>query len=263
MTLAIASALLAGAILFVAVPGLRHRLAGGARGARDCLQRAVVPAYFNPGPYWRELLGHDARALTLIVNPSNGPGTSVDGRYRRWVDAARKDGATLLGYVDTKYRHVPLRQAERQVREYGSWYGVTSIFFDDVSSGAGGVGYYRTVSNYVRTRSHGAQVMLNPGDYPSRVYGTLGDELVVAEYGYAQFRRARPPAWVRKQSPHELVAIISGVPRARLATVLELTTRRRMQGVYVTNVSPTANDLYEQLPAYWRAEIRSVANSCS
>jgi len=200
--------------------------------------------------------------MQVIVNPASGPGGARDPVYAKSVRLARDAGAELLGYVDTKYTSVPLHSAERQVREYAAWYGVTDIFFDDVSGTGRKLPYYRALSRDVRGRTPGAVVMLNPGDFPAEGYARLGDELVVAEYGYGEFLSTAPPSWLTRFSPSEFVTILSGVSRTHLAATLELARSRGIGGFYATEVATGAGDLYEQLPSYWSTERADVAADC-
>ncbi|MST32220.1 hypothetical protein GHK86_05710 [Acidimicrobiaceae bacterium USS-CC1] len=228
------------------------------RPTPGCRQRALLPAYFYPGPAWRAELAAVQPGSAIIVNPDSGPGPSRNADYVQVVDAARSKGALLWGYVDTRYGAVPPASLAAQVRAYRRWYGITDIFFDDVSSLAARVGYYRTANRIVRSAAPHASVILNPGDYPAPVYASLGDVLVVFEGDSSRYTKAYPPAWTRRHPPGMFVSLISAVPPSRLGATLALARARRSGWVYVT---PHADDsdLYEQLPAYWSAELHVLA----
>lgn len=228
------------------------------RPAPGCKQRALLPAYFYPGPAWRAELAALRPGSAIIVNPDSGPGTSRNADYVQVVDAARSKGALLWGYVDTRYGAVRPASLAAQVGAYRRWYGITDIFFDDVSSRAARVGYYRAANRIVRSAAPHASVILNPGDYPAPVYASLGDVLVVFEGDSSRYMKTYPPAWTRRHPPGMFVSLISAVPPNRLAPTLALARARRSGWVYVT---PHADDsdLYQQLPGYWGAELHLLA----
>jgi len=230
-----------------------------ARAGRSCSEKPLLPAYFYPGPTWQATLDDMAPGANVIVNPSSGPGSQFDPNYSRVVSAARDRGAKLWGYVDTKYTGVPLWSLATQVGDYRTWYGITNIFFDDVSSDASALDYYRSASDEVRGADHHASVMLNPGDYPASSYAALGDVIVVFEGDHSSFVAAKPPPWVKSHPASMFADLISAVPAADLRSVLTLARLRHSGYVYVTD-HVEVSTLYEQLPSYWREEL---ADTCA
>ena len=260
-----ATAALVGSAVGLGVTGAGSAPVAGASmrvRAPSCKQQLVVPAYFYPGPTWTKVLTGQPRDLGLIVNPSNGPGGAPDPLYTKTVARARKEHVLLYGYVDTRFTSTPVAAVEAQVNRYLDWYGIRDVFLDDASSSAAEIGYYRTITAYVRRLSPGAEVMLNPGDYPAPGYAALEDRIVVFEDTYKPFLRAKPPAWVAHHPSRMFVAIVSGVPASRRAQVLKLASSRHFQGVYVTDQSGDPASLYDRLPAYWTSEQLAVTATC-
>lgn len=225
----------------------------------SCAEQPLLPAYFYPGPTWRAALRDLTPGANVIVNPSSGPGSRFDPNYSRVVRAARARGGKLWGYVDTNYTRTPLSSLVTQIREYRSWYGITNVFFDDVSSDPGALGYYRSASEAVRAADRRASVMLNPGDYPAWRYATLGDVIVVFEGDLSSFLASRPPPWVRSHPASMFADLVSAVPAADLRSVLRLARLRHSGYVYATD-HVEVSTLYEQLPSYWPTEI---ADTCA
>src|SRR6266513_6513413 len=71
----------------------------------------LVPAYFSPAPggYWSALnQAADRVPLIAIMNPNNGPATSVNSNYTSAVNALRNADGRVIGYVYSSYTARPL-----------------------------------------------------------------------------------------------------------------------------------------------------------
>lgn len=229
--------------------------------ANNCAAQLLTPAYFYPGASWQQLLSDPTPGQVVIVNPSSGPGSGPDVAYQAEVQWAVQLGDTVYGYINTFYTGASLTTVESQVNDYATWYHITNIFFDDMSSSSSNFGYYQTLSNAVHQAAPSANVMLNPGTYPAAVYGTLGDQLVVYEGPYGQFASTTPPAWTDAYPPAQFAAMVSAVPSNQLGAMLSAAVANRDHFVYATD-DATTSTLYESLPSYWSTEVTSVASEC-
>jgi hypothetical protein len=228
---------------------------------QSCPLQSILPAYFYPGASWQAALATATASSTIIVNPSSGPGTSPDPQYLQVVASAQAKGAELLGYIDTGYTSLPLANIEQQVSDYRSWYGITSIYLDNVSTGAVQLGYYLAASEAVRSIDPGALVMLNPGTFPDQSYASLGDVIVDFEGTYDAFVNERPPSWVDSYPPTMFASQVSGVAQGQIDAVLGLAEAHHSAYVYLTDETNIAT-LYEQLPTYWTAELGDIQTAC-
>jgi Spherulation-specific family 4 len=214
--------------------------------------RMLVPAYFDPpGKLWTTALGAPDQTI-LIVNPLNGPGPSVVPAYRRLITGAQASGHTLVGYVYTNSGARPISAVERDIARWRTFYGIRSIFFDEVSESAAQLPYYRTITAYART--HGATLMvLNPGTVPARGYFGLGAIVVTFEDTYASFRHTPYPRWLRREPASEQANIVYAAPNAADAEAALATMHARGVGVgYVTN--ERGSQPYGGLPPYYDKE---------
>lgn len=231
-----------------------------ASAGRTCVAKALLPAYFYPGPIWRVALAAAGPGQAIILNPDNGPGGAPDHNYVLTAAHARATGARLLGYIDTRYARVSQASIAKQIAEYRNWYDITNIFFDDVTSAGSQVGYYRAASEAVRSADPRARIVLNPGTYPAPAYASLGDTLVVFEGDERSFLSSPPPAWMASYPPSTFAMIVSAVAPADEAAITALAVRRGAGYVYVTDhIAPST--LYEQLPTYWSRELRRLRES--
>src|SRR5713226_9641864 len=144
----------------------------------------IVPLYSYPGSYWTQVIqaknAHPSVPIIAIINPNNGPGSSIDSTYTNSIQQLQSAGITVLGYVYTGYGSRSTSSAEADINTYNSWYHINGIFFDEMSNVSGNENYYSTLSSYVK--SHGMTMTVgNPGtDTLSSYIGTV-DNLVIYE----------------------------------------------------------------------------------
>jgi hypothetical protein len=130
--------------------------------------------------------------ITVIVNPSNGPGTLTDGNYTDAILELQGAGIRVLGYVDTDYPYlvghntVSVSQAETLIDTWLNLYPtINGIFFDDMNNPnpitIDIVNYYKRLLNYCHAR--GLFDICNPGAQVVDDYYTnnLADVIVINE----------------------------------------------------------------------------------
>src|ERR1022692_1174895 len=247
-------------LALLAVVALIAAGAGPNAAARPC-QKAFIPAYFYPGPYWtRAIESWPPPSIMILDITSSGAGARPDPDYQATVRQAEAAGITILGYVNTDYARRPAAAVRADIRHYKSWYHVSDIFLDEVASDSGGLGYYRRLADYVH-RDPGSIVMLNPGTYPARQYISVGNVVMVFEGSYASYARLRVPGWVGRYPAGKFAQAIYAVPAARVSAVVGLPRRRRAGYLYVTGSAGT--NPYATLPAGWPLEDAAIATGCA
>jgi Spherulation-specific family 4/Bacterial Ig domain len=232
-------------------------------GAAVC-QQLVVPAYFYPGQYWTEAINSSPVPHAMIMDVSGvGAGSAPDPNYVTAVQQAQARGIDVIGYVDTAYGTRSISAVETEVNNYKAWYNVTDIFFDQAASSSSYLSYYQTISDYVRTRTAGATVILNPGVYPDQSYMGLGDIVLAFEGTYAEYLAASVPSWVTNYPASDFAAVVFAASgTSSMTQALALASERNTANVYVTDNSSSTNP-YNDLPSYWTSELSGVAASCT
>jgi hypothetical protein len=247
--------LLLAAILLIAAGGIAVRLI--TRPGPSC-QQALIPAYFYPGANWTRAIDSRPPPNIMIFDiTSSGAGSAPDRNYQTAVRRARAAGITLAGYANTSYAQRPAAAVETDVLHYKSWYGVTDIFLDEVSSGIGGLSYYRQLSDYIHGTNPGSLVILNPGTYPDKPYMSIGDVVMVFEDSYPSYVKLDVPKWVDDYPASKFAYVIYGVSGSRLADAISMSQRRHAGYIYVT--SNTGVNPYISLPSYWASEDAIIA----
>ena len=216
-------------------------------------QQALIPAYFYPGAGWTKAIASEPPPRLMIMDvTSSGAGRAPDRNYQAVARRARAAGIMLAGYSDTGYGQRPLAAVEADVRHYKSWYNVSGVFLDQVSSAARDLAYYRELSAYIHQTIPGSLVILNPGGYPDPSYMSVGDIIVAFEGSYARYATLAVPGWVRNYPAGRFAALVYGVPATLLPSVMDAARRRHAGYVYVAGASGV--NPYSSLPGYWPDE---------
>jgi hypothetical protein len=224
-------------------------------------EQLTVPAYFS-APYWIKAIDskHPPADMILDIN-GVGAGSAPEPSMLYLVKKAQAAGITILGYSSTADGQRPVAQVEADVRNYASWYGVTSIFLDRVSGRSAQFSYYKKLANYIHAAHAGDQVWLNPGVYPDQDYMSLGNVVLVFEGTYAQYVTVRVPSWAVDYPAARFAHTIYATPKSALVKALKLAQQRGAGHIYVTDL--VGSNPYQGLPSYWSAEDADAAAGCS
>ena len=140
----------------------------------------IIPMYGNVTSVWQSVINYHQEfpsvPMMMVINPYDGPGKEYNSTFASWVSTLQGDGIPVLGYVSTGYTALPLSQVEAQVSDYVSWYGIHSIFLDDVENVHGYEAYYTSLSEYAH--SNGVTYVLgNPGTNVTTSYIGIFDNI--------------------------------------------------------------------------------------
>jgi len=158
-----------------------------------------IPLFFYPSPsnmpqydaIIKAKLAHPSVPIVAAVNPSSGPGSSMDANYASAVNKLKAEGITVIGYVPTKYGSRDIGAVMLDISKYIGWYAVDGIFLDEFASKAGYEDYYRQITAYAK--SQGLKLILgNAGTDVSETYiGTVDSIGITEGSGYM------PTEWLR------------------------------------------------------------------
>lgn len=233
--------------------------------------KILVPAYFYPSAdpslsYWDELTAAAAHVgITAIMNPDNGPGAAANPDYTLAVDALRRAGGQVIGYVHSTYGSRAIDLVKADIDRYAAFYAVDGFFIDEMSNQSSELAYYQALHDHIKGLSPAYRVFGNPGIGTLESYLSIADTLVTFEgppatsaltpYGYDI--HGEPDAWARAYPAERFGHLIHGVAGASaMQRLLVLAASRNAGYVYITDdVLPNP---WDTLPAYWRAEIAAV-----
>jgi len=217
--------------------------------------RLAVPAYFYPtdtdttGVIWDRMLAKGPSLALAVVNPADGPGTTVDSEYVSAIANTQAQGVEPFGYVFTLYGTRPLGEVTAEVDAWVSLYGLSDIFFDEVPSDPGYEAYYASLAAYVR--GNGGRVILNPGTAFSETYMASADLAVLFEDTAATYSTFTMPAWVYTYPADRFWHIVHTASLSELDIVLAEAEGRNAGYIYVTD--DVESNPYDSLPSYWES----------
>lgn len=122
----------------------------------------LIPFYIYPNnPYsdvvcqrfFAALRKYNSVPVIAVINPTNGPGTVVDGNYTAFIRLAKAAGATIVGYVSTDYAGVSESAVKADIDKWLELYPqIDGIFLDeqpyDVGPGNIGDAYVQLYKRY-------------------------------------------------------------------------------------------------------------------
>ena len=128
--------------------------------------------------------------VTVVVNPSSGPGTEIDNNYFVLIKRLIGAGITVVAYVYTSYGSRPLVDVQNDINTYSSLYpfdsvhGQYGIFLDEMSNDTSttNLEYYKNIKEFAHKRGF-YPVIGNPGTNlpPSIFKNESCDEYVIYE----------------------------------------------------------------------------------
>jgi hypothetical protein len=226
--------------------------------------RLLVPAYFDPDSHpqaWSDLIeaAHSV-PIIAIVNPCDGPGTSVNKAYKDEIDRARKAGVTVVGYVLTGGGSGPIDYVKTDISRWRDFYpNINGIFFDEQSDSNDNdkISFYKEIFAYARGKIDHALVIGNPGTtFPERYFSEANADIECIFESDKGFDTFSMPAWTGKYGPERFAVLPLDVPQNRLLSYLDRAVNLRVGNVYVTD--DRLDNPWDRLPGYWKQEVDRV-----
>jgi hypothetical protein len=224
--------------------------------------RLAVPAYAWPGePAWADFVdGAAATGGLVVANPASGVGGAQDVTYVDAVAAARARGATVLGYVSTRYGARDAAEIDAEVAAWFDWYAVDGIFYDEVPDAVGcvdTVDWYAARAAVAREIAPGAFLAYNPGIDSCEAWLDQADLVVVIEHDAATVRGFALPEWASGWPADRFWLLAYAATDADMTALLDEARAAGVGWVYVTDdVLPNP---WDDAPAFWGDEIAAAS----
>ena len=222
----------------------------------------LVPAYFGvSGGLWDKLNFAASRvSLVAIMNPNNGPGTTLSPNYVAAVNGLHAAGGRVIGYVYTSYATRDTNTVKADIDRYFSFYSVDGIFLDEMTNdgNANHLNYYAAIYQYIQQQGTNLLVVGNPGINTLEIYlaRPVADVLVTfeADTGYPALAVDR---WVTNHLARQFSHLPYNAPSgATMTNYVNLALNRNAGWIYVTD--DTLPNPWNTLPAYWTNEVNYI-----
>jgi len=197
----------------------------------------IVPLYSYPtNAAWSAIVSaknaHPTVPVVAVVNPNNGPGTSVDSNYTTGIANLQAAGITVIGYVFTSYGARAESAVQADMNTWKSLYpAVTGIFFDEMSNHDADIPYYQRQDSYARSKGF-TYTVGNPGtDTTPNYVGVVNTILVYESSGLATL-----PTWYTSYAPGNFGVIPYNVPSLDTNALNYIANNKAMIGyIYLTD----------------------------
>jgi acid phosphatase len=222
-------------------------------------------SYVSPGgTEFTAYVAAAAKTRFALINPASGPGATKSTAWAAQVQQVKNAGIGAIGYVDTTNATRTLAAVQADVSAYVSFYGVSGILFDQVTTGAANVPYYQTLFAYVKAHIAGGTVILNAGTTTAEGYMTACDILANAETDYTSYLAWVPAGWeVNYDASRFFHVIHTAGTLAKRDTALVTAKANRAGTVFITD-DVMANP-YDTLPGatsglatYWTGLLAQI-----
>ncbi len=189
--------------------------------------------------------------IWVILDPANGPGTSIDPTYTNAVEQLRAAGIVMLGYVNTNYGNRSKTIVERDIARWVNFYKPDGIFLDLMAVKHT---YYQTITDYAK--SLGIQMVEgNPGTNINPTAGADVDIVNIFENNFVPSPLSQFSNWYNVYPPTKLSIICYNVPT--LPTTFIMQAAAYFGWIFVTDNNNA--DPYDAYPTYFSSFIQLLS----
>jgi len=185
----------------------------------------IIPAYIYPSnpetnPEYSEIIRaavESRRPIVAILNPNNGPGTSVDPNYSAIIKRLTSNGVTVGGYVYTQYGNRSISAVKSDIQTWNNLYPeVRAIFIDEFPSQYNQTlaDYYSEICDFARSLGFWL-VIANPGT-------TIDENWFSLPYGPDIFKIYEQPSYPSSQIKSQISSLLNSgtYVRSRIAALV-------------------------------------------
>jgi hypothetical protein len=247
----------------------------------SCVQM-LIPLYIypdlgSPDSDWEKIAQAASLVpITVIINPSNGPGEACYPKYKTGIDYLRGAGVVVIAYVPTYYGLRDRQDVMDDIDMYHNCYTIAGVFLDEVPSEVTkeNFRYYNTLSAYVRKHSSKHIIALNPGipfnndcylhpnppvtcdtQPPDPLGLPVADIVVIFEDFAATWPGYSPPQYICHYQPRRFSMIVHSMPTdvELMKNYIDLAIERGFGLIYLTDDQyyPDKNP-WDTLPTFWK-----------
>ena len=204
----------------------------------------LIPVYFYDLTLWDRVVNANADEIA-IINPSNGPGESVDSNYEEFIANLISHNKKPIGYVYTNWGGRDIDDVEDDIDTWLAFYpDIKGFFLDEVATGEDKLNYYTQLRDYIKSKGD-YFIVLNPGTTPDSGYFDIADVVVVFENNVSNLTN------VCENSKSAI--IVYGANSLHMEDIVK---NYECKYVYVTDdESPNP---YDTLPSYFEEEIDAL-----
>lgn len=228
-------------------------------------QQVLIPMYKYPNPndaYWQQVTSMGGSKIPyVVVNPSNGPGTSVDSNYVRQISTNINSGIQNIAYVATGYQSRSVTDILADIAKYGNLYGMNNfsgVFLDEMATGTdANARYMENVYKSIKSIYPNLMVVGNPGTSITDSIAPYSDIFVTKEVSANTYlNNYYVPKSAFENDPanaNRIMHIIYGATPAQYDEIIKLSRERNVGWLYIVN-----DTSYRSLPTNFSSLIDDI-----
>lgn len=217
----------------------------------------LIPLYITPDSNgqskWQQVIDdhvlHPTVPIMVIVNPSNGVGSSQDSDFVKWIGNLRASGIIVLGYVLTQWTNVAESTIKTQIDKWHSFYTIDGFMFDEMANDpdSAHATYYSDLTAYAKSTYGYSFVQGNAGTSTIPQYiGTVNQIQIYENLGQPILSELSSRTFYPNYDKSSFAYVSKGV--STLDTSLLLDSAKYVDFVYVTNDQFT--NAWDTIPPY-------------
>lgn len=218
----------------------------------------IVPLYTYPThSSWPAVIAvkkkYPAVPMIAVVNPNNGPGTSVSATYASGIKTLHAAGIQVAGYVATTYGARSSTDVKAEIQRWRAFYPeVSAIFFDEQSAVVGYESKYQEWTAYARGLGLPFTIGNPGGDSKPSYIGSVDTMLIYESSGLPPLSRLT--GWHAEHPRHNFGVIPYGVPSLDAAFMAQ--AEPYVGYIYVQN--DQLPNPWDSLPAYFESMVAAL-----
>jgi Spherulation-specific family 4 len=238
---------------------------------RNSKLQILLPLYIYPNWYdknkyaWKPVITAAKKvSIVAIVNPNSGPNNAPPNTdYQQGIKDLHQAGIKVVGYVPSNYSKRDLQAVQSDIDLYTKYFQVDGIFIDEAASSTEKANYYQQLYQYIKSKSTGYNVIINPGVNVTESYISQGvADIIITFENYQKNWLDYVPIKYQKNYPAQKFAALvhTTANRKLMKSTLDRAIKNNLGYIYITNDStntPTKNP-WDTLPEYWQAEVNYI-----
>jgi Spherulation-specific family 4 len=237
---------------------------------RNSTLQILLPLYIYPNWYdknkyvWKQVIAAAKKvSIIAIINPNNGPNNAPPNTdYQQGIKDLHQAGIKIVGYVPSNYSKRDLQAVQADIDLYIKYFQVDGIFIDEAASSMEKANYYQQLYRYVKSKSTGYKVIINPGVNVAESYISQGvADIIITFENYQKNWRDYVPNKYQNYPAQNFAALIHTTANRKLMkSTLDRAIKNNLGYIYITNDStntPNKNP-WDTLPEYWQSEVNYI-----
>jgi hypothetical protein len=231
----------------------------------------LLPLYSYPdlnkyNSIWKKVVKlkkkYPKKRIVTIVNPNNGNFNNLNIDFANGIKTLSNAGIEVIGYVYTHYGNRNIHEVLKKIDNWNKFYksyGITGIFFDEVSTDKNNLQYYTNLTQYAKSKGFNFNV-LNPGTNTNQIYinSSISNVIIVYENNYQNFKKFTPKISNTSSSKTSIGFLIYSIDGNKIKELYQFAKKHNIGYLYFTEDNDS--NPWDSVSKYLEYEIKMLNN---